>query len=528
MFFESSRVGNCLFFARNGRGSAFRLAVLLSCLAGLLLACSGAGSDGGAGSVGLFITDAPSDDFEAVNATVEKIELLGGPRGAATIFEGRETFDLLALRDASEILSFTGEVPAGRYQKIRMRLAEGGLELVSDDGSTAYPTLLADRSLDLSPGEDLEVKRGRLLAVEMDIDVDRSFESKAGAPGGYAFNPVIFARPIRNVTDGRLARLHGKLQNIDEQSQSFELCHMKRPRAWLHDQARHGERPRPSHDVGMGPGGSRLDVAQAEASIERADERHHPRLRCIAVDFAAGASIFDSNADPMDGITAELAGAEVSVAGRIHPRGEELALSAFAMWIGSRDDFDHRGGRVSGEYDPDAEEFILSQPFGRGEIIVQLSEATKLFEKGGVEVGSDAIAEGIHAGVMGILLETGAEADADILKAAVISLQLEESDGEPLRGEVLEILSERDREADVCPLQILLDTGEIEGIGLGRRTALFRNDLAQMKSAEITFADLVLGETVNIFGRPAAEGSVEEMPCYHARVIMAYAGEGGE
>ena len=112
-----------------------------------LAACGGGGgggdsasntvSSGGTGSVGLLLTDGPTDDFDAVNITVVKAELLSDS-GRFTIFEGEETVNLLDYRDDARIFSLHPSVPAGTYEKIRLTLSN--IELVKcEDGAVIQP-----------------------------------------------------------------------------------------------------------------------------------------------------------------------------------------------------------------------------------------------------------------------------------------------------------------------------------------------------------------------------------------------------
>src|SRR5210317_1352099 len=104
-----------------------------------LFACGGGGSGSGGGvttvspagtgTVTLLITDGPSDDFDAINLTVVKAELFSDS-GKVTLFSGKKTFDLLQLKNVTEIFSVT-HMPNGTYNKIRLTLTS--IELVKKD-----------------------------------------------------------------------------------------------------------------------------------------------------------------------------------------------------------------------------------------------------------------------------------------------------------------------------------------------------------------------------------------------------------
>ena len=123
----------------------------LSLLTTLLLGCApedGAdtAADQPTGTVNILFTDAPTDDFSAINVTLSRIELIpfndedsdadsdaeGGdgddsdsdrPSRRATLFTGEATFDLLQLENFTSLFSVTPDVPAGEYRKIRLTVS---------------------------------------------------------------------------------------------------------------------------------------------------------------------------------------------------------------------------------------------------------------------------------------------------------------------------------------------------------------------------------------------------------------------
>ena len=169
------------------------------------------GSDGGSatsdrsagtGSVALLITDAPSDIFEEINITVVMAELLSDD-GRVTIFEGERTFNLLDLTDV-RIFAIREGVPAGTYSKIRLTLTE--IELVDNmgtddpaDDDIYYPKLPGNGKLDLNPRGDFNVVTDGTLAIQIDMDANKSIHIvKLGNKDVYNFRPVVF---IDIVTD---------------------------------------------------------------------------------------------------------------------------------------------------------------------------------------------------------------------------------------------------------------------------------------------------------------------------------------
>ena len=126
---------------------AIKILKLIPALFALLLLASCSSSDGGdsntgttatttatTGRVSLLITDAPTDDFDQVNLTVESISFLGEGDGHETIvFDESRTVDLLALQNYSDLL-VTAVIPVGTYDKIRLHVSQVELVTFVDGG----------------------------------------------------------------------------------------------------------------------------------------------------------------------------------------------------------------------------------------------------------------------------------------------------------------------------------------------------------------------------------------------------------
>jgi hypothetical protein len=214
--------------------------------------CSGGGSSSstadtaaGTGRVALLVTDAPSDIFEEINITVVKAELLSEDEddedeenGRVTIFEGEgadaRTFNLLDLTDV-RIFAIREGVPAGSYSKIRLTLTE--VELVDNMGTDDpaddeyfYPSLPGNGKLDLNPRGDFDVVAGGTLAIQIDIDAEKSIHIvKQGNKDVYNFRPVVFIDIITDGFEERFIKLHGDIEDIDTTDESFKLCNTDIP-----------------------------------------------------------------------------------------------------------------------------------------------------------------------------------------------------------------------------------------------------------------------------------------------------------
>ncbi|HXW10933.1 MAG TPA: DUF4382 domain-containing protein, partial [Steroidobacteraceae bacterium] len=105
----------------------------------LLAACGGGSGDGSGdgspalstGSVAVLFTDAPTDDFCQVRATVTGIDLLSDGGAATNLYTGERTVDVLAMRNFSDFFTVDPAVPIGTYSKVRLTLAD--LALVECD-----------------------------------------------------------------------------------------------------------------------------------------------------------------------------------------------------------------------------------------------------------------------------------------------------------------------------------------------------------------------------------------------------------
>lgn len=211
----------------------FFLGLVFTVLAG----CSSGGNTdtsntaSGAGSVALLLTDAPSDDFEKINITVIKAELMSD-HGQVTIFQGEDTFNLLDLTDA-RIFAIREGVASGTYNKIRLTLKENGIELVDyddKDNPFYYPKLPGNNKLDLNPRGSFNVVADTTLLIQIDMDASKSIHIvKKGNQDEYNFRPVVFIDVVTDEFVERFVNLHGDIDAIDTADQSFKLCNTDIP-----------------------------------------------------------------------------------------------------------------------------------------------------------------------------------------------------------------------------------------------------------------------------------------------------------
>ena len=445
-------------------------AVLL--IAMLQVACSG-GSNGSnaqpsaTGTVGILLTDAPSDLFSEINLTLTEVSVIGGADdsdGQQTVFSGSKTVNLLDLTNYSEPVAF-GEVAVGSYTKLRLRISD--LELVPKDGSPAiYPMLPANGKIDLLDQDGFDVLPGRTLLVEIDVDANKSIKiTGAGNSGQYLFRPVVKVQiSLGSDLPDKLARLEGIVEEISSDVDGrFEIC-----------------------------------------AVDNPDN-------CLDINSGADTSFF--GADGMPAAFADLAlGQTVVVIGRYVPEGAEddngngtdidVELDAVVVQIGGNSTL-VTGSVVTG---PDANRFLILEAAGDGalvndsEIAVELQDGTRIFDQE-TETDETAIVVGADVQVEGFLMppESGG---TPLMLAAIIFVAPEASDqvsGVILAGSVDTATRTFELPGPTAPIcvEVPTDAGIIE---------------VNTSTSEVTsgaaFADVIIeGRSVDAFGTAPGEST---------------------
>ena len=205
--------------------------IFLTALSLLISACGSGGSTGnqngeGTGSVAVLLTDAPIDNFNKFMLTVSEISLLGDDGSVSVnLFSGNETIDLLDLNSHSDLFSLATNIPAGNYEKIRMQVSNPQLIRLDMDGNiieTVVPKMGGNGKLDLNPQGDINVVSGETIALQVDLDVEKSIQLKENGNGDYRFRPVVFVDILTNDLKGKLVRISGYVNDIEEGG--FDLC----------------------------------------------------------------------------------------------------------------------------------------------------------------------------------------------------------------------------------------------------------------------------------------------------------------
>ncbi|MDG2048633.1 MAG: DUF4382 domain-containing protein [Myxococcota bacterium] len=474
---------------------------------------AGAQDDAKAGSLNILITDAPSEEFQAVHFTLTEIALIGEGPDPVVVFSGRETFDLLALRDVSELFSMTETVPSGRYRQLRLTLADRGIELFDTDDSQPqalhYPDLPQNNTLTVGLQPALLIRGGESHVLQIDFDLDRSIQwSDSGRP---AFRPIIAVQPIKELLDGRLTRLQGHVEEIDIERQTLSLCRLRRPLAWLSNQKTHGPHPNSAdHRIESISVHSRDSLD--ELAIEQKVDPQHPWRRCIEVSLSAHASVFDSDGSPilLEEIEEE---SPAVVVGRVRP-SKRGALTMFGTFIGMGQltAFPQRRGWVVSDLTL-GDDFLMEPIAERNDLVIQLFPSTQLFERSGWPVSPEAIRPGVRASVTGVVFTSPDQ--MAVMTAALLVIDFEHPDQKPLEGKI--VLPHAGDQIDECPLALDFD-GFRTGMTIETQARIIRIHPIEGITQPITVADLDPSERVEIYGQP---GDTAEA-CYRAESIIAF------
>jgi len=215
------------------------LFVLLVCVPGFLLltGCGGGGgssssTSGGSGTVAILLTDGPADDYDNIWIWITEISLIpeGDDADPVVVFESEDPdgwmVDLLDLRDQDAVVTVKDDIPAGRYSKIRLRIAdvqpEGGTgPCLPDDMEIKLPS----GKIDLNPKGGFRIAPGAMVSIRLDIDCDKSINlHPAGNSGKCIFRPVVFVEIETGAAPPKCPRIiKGVVDEVFDGGASFTL-----------------------------------------------------------------------------------------------------------------------------------------------------------------------------------------------------------------------------------------------------------------------------------------------------------------
>ena len=328
------------------------------------------------GTVGLWFTDLPTDNFTSIVLTVSEAVLIGGDDSQEILFQGARDIDLLDLTNYSEPVTF-GEVQVGNYKKIRLMI--DSIELFPADESPSFfvENLPANGKVDLLHPEGFDVLPGRTVMIEIDVDANKSMKiTGAGNSGKVNFRPVVRVNVFDSGMPHKLARLEGAV-NGEPSGGSFVLCHIDAP----------------DHCVDVATGGM--------------------------------TSFFDDAGSGTD-FTGLSNGAMVVVIGEYS--SDPIVMNALVVEIGGNAE------QVSGQVvsEPADSQFLVLT-IGGEDVIVELQPGTKYYDENGM-IDSSAIVLGTDVEVEGVMPPKADPEDPDLIRAALVFL--EAPDDEQLSGTI--------------------------------------------------------------------------------------------
>jgi hypothetical protein len=470
------------------------------------LAACGGGSDGSntsggnppppvtTGKVTILLTDAPTDAFCQVLATVERIDIFGGSGTPTNVFTGPATVDVLALRNYSDVLAIAPTVPVGTYSKLRMTLSDLALVECDGDGNPEpesrweHPRLPGNGKLDLNPRGSFEVVGGEALVIELDMDMEKSLHLHQTGNGKWQFRPVIFVtiRP----DDTRLVRVYGEARDVG--GTTFELCPV-------------------------------MPVSSMNGGSPRAGSE------CLDVFTDGSTGIFDETGSPV-GLSAIATGDLLTAIGFLRlfddddgdSRMDDLRLDAAVVEAGELGTIERLQGRVVSA--PGNNDLFVfdSTPAddATNAIDVRLQSGTRIFAIGSnTELTSAALQPGTTGEVDGVF--TDPATDGEPLKSSLIVLDQDTTPAIVLTDAQIKTIP-ADDDAVPATRRLTVDTASLTGkcVKTDADTRYLRvtESANASETVEIAFADLAVGDTVDVYG----SDDVADIACVLADTIQKF------
>ena len=172
-----------------------------------LSGCSNNPTSTSLGTMSIQMTDAPGD-FQAVNLVVTQVaaQRANGNGGWEVLQSGTRTYDLLQLRNGVFSTMGISQLPAGVYDKLRLKLGSGSNVVVDN---TIHPLRVSSEQQSglILQGQDefIVPKQGR-IDLALDFNVARSIKPRGD--GSYVLRPVIRIVVI-SVPENKPGSIHG-------------------------------------------------------------------------------------------------------------------------------------------------------------------------------------------------------------------------------------------------------------------------------------------------------------------------------
>lgn len=455
------------------------------------------------GTVGIFITDSPSDRFDKILVQVTQVALLGsGP--PVTVFEGDITVDLRQLENNGELLSLSDDVPPGTYSKVRLYVNDIVLVDVDSDGTTIleeiHPKIPANGKIELNPRGPLSVAAGETLLLQIDIDAEKSIKYHETGNGEWRFRPVIFVESGDHDDFGRLTRIYGRIDALDNEELDFRLC--------------------------------QTELLSDDDDSDDYEEDEH----CIQVSVKEDTGLFGETGDPIE-FGALMEGDFATVAGLVQNDDDDMTdmdedsdrdddsdsdsdsdgddapfeIDAVVVMQGDKGTFKPYKGRVNEGLNVDTGEFTIDLDPDQGiesdgALLSLFQDGTRVFDKRGMPLEPNAIAPDVRGYFEGRLVLS--DADPDVLKTALIVLDLSPSGDEVLRGEI--------STPNDGGFNLITDMGD-RCVATDNDTEVFLilpDDGNGIRSMRGMLGDLAIGQSVDVYGEEENDG------CFEAETII--------
>jgi hypothetical protein len=412
------------------------IALLLAAL--MLSACSDGGGGAGVtgsdtGTVGVLLTDGPTDRFCSIMLVVNSVVLLSDEE-PVTIFEGSKRVDLLDLRDNTELITVGRGVPAGTYSKIRLGIDDEQVRLFEECDENGDPDYdapdqpkiarLPSGKIDLNPRGEFRLRAGSLMLIQLDMDAERSIHI-SGPPHNEKINfrPVVFVDIYTGVAPDRLVLLRGTIEELASEPDRFDLCNTHAVSRPLDPDT--GQRTMTTAENG--------DDDDGDDNGDDGD-----RDTCVEVRVVEGTSIFLAEAVP--GAFGELENmAPAAVLGRFLFDGETLRVVAEIVQQDPQT-VERVPGTIASEVEADVFDLEVNPDqipdLPENLIAVLLQNGTKIFSRSGKLLDVDDLDDppiqiGRRARVVGFVdLTEGAEQ----INATLVVVDLSEGSLERVSG----------------------------------------------------------------------------------------------
>lgn len=180
------------------RKNIFSLSISFLLMLGLIVAgCddSSTGSEPATGTMEVELHDAPAD-YEAVNVNIERVMVNNAETdtGWVEINSPQQTYDLLKLTNGATAPLGSKQLPAGRYDQIRLIVSENG-NSVTIDGTEYDLFVPSGAQTGVKLNIDAEIEEDITYTLLLDFDAARSVVKRGNNQSGaeYLLQPVISA-----------------------------------------------------------------------------------------------------------------------------------------------------------------------------------------------------------------------------------------------------------------------------------------------------------------------------------------------